>query len=411
MHVTAIIAAGGRGRRFGGELAKQLVAFGSRSALERSVSVFAEHPEIDEIVVALPDDIAADPPPYLTSAAKRLVVVRGGVRRQDSVANALRAASPTADIVVVHDAVRPFVTPALISRTIAAAAESGAAIAAVPARDTVKRTGPRRRKPPAEGTDADDRPAVVAETLPRESVFLAQTPQAFRRSVLTDALALADADVTDEASLVERTGHEVRIVPGEPRNIKITTPEDMLLAESMAREEDSEDRDATSSRRRPAATRIGVGYDVHRLVEGRPLVLGGVTIPFERGLLGHSDADAVAHAVTDAVLGAAAISDIGRLFPDTDPQWRGASSLDLLARAMAFVRERKFAVVNVDVVIVAEQPKVGPFIDAMRRGLAGALGIQMEDVGIKGKTNEGLGDVGRGAAIAVHAVALLERRV
>jgi 2-C-methyl-D-erythritol 4-phosphate cytidylyltransferase/2-C-methyl-D-erythritol 2,4-cyclodiphosphate synthase len=310
----------------------------------------------------------------------------------------------------VHDAVRPFVTAALISRTIAAAAECGAAIAAVPARDTVKRTGRRAPESPGERTTADGRAAVVAETLPRESVFLAQTPQAFRRSVLTEALALADAEVTDEASLVERTGHEVRVVEGEPRNIKITTPDDMLLAEAIAREADHEDRDAASLRRASVTTRIGIGYDVHRLVEGRPLILAGVTIPSERGLLGHSDADAVAHAVTDAVLGAAAIADIGRLFPDTDPQWRGASSLDLLARALTLVHERKFAVVNVDVVIVAEQPKVGRFVDAMRRGLAGALGIQMEDVGIKGKTNEGLGDVGRGEAIVVHAVALLERR-
>ena len=163
-------------------------------------------------------------------------------------------------------------------------------------------------------------------------------------------------------------------------------------------------------RSRAGAIRVGTGYDLHRLVEGRPLILGGVTVPYERGLLGHSDADAVCHAVTDAVLGAVAAGDIGRHFPDTDPQFRGASSIDLLSRAAAIVRDRGFAIVNVDVVVIAERPKLAPYIEAMRGNVAAALGIAVTGVSVKGKTNEGIGELGRGEAIATHAVALVEER-
>jgi 2-C-methyl-D-erythritol 4-phosphate cytidylyltransferase/2-C-methyl-D-erythritol 2,4-cyclodiphosphate synthase len=324
--------------------------------------------------------------------------VAGGARRQDSVANAFRAAGDRADVIVIHDAARPFASADLIARTIAAAAEDGAALAALPARDTVKQ-GER---------------GLVRATLPRESIFLAQTPQAFRRDVLRDALAHGDgSDATDEATLAERAGHRVRIVDGEASNIKITTPEDLMLAEAIAEARNdaiAEARDDamahTSSL--PARTgRAGIGYDLHRLVEGRPLILGGVTIPFERGLAGHSDADAVCHAITDAILGAAAAGDIGRHFPDTDGQWKDASSLDLLRRAVAVITERGMVVGNVDVTVIAERPKLTPHIDAMRANIAGTLGIAIDRVSIKGKTNEGVGELGRGEAIAVHAVALL----
>jgi 2-C-methyl-D-erythritol 2,4-cyclodiphosphate synthase len=191
----------------------------------------------------------------------------------------------------------------------------------------------------------------------------------------------------------------VRIVAGEASNIKITAPEDLLVAEAIARGG------------RPARTgRAGVGYALHRLVEGRPLILGGVTIPFERGLLGHSDADAVCHAIAEAILGAAAAGDIGRHFPDTDPAWKGAASIDLLARVAAIVGGQGLEVGNVDATVIAEKPKLAPHVDAMRANVAGALGIGVDRVSIKGKTNEGIGDLGRGEAIAVHAIALLRSR-
>jgi 2-C-methyl-D-erythritol 4-phosphate cytidylyltransferase/2-C-methyl-D-erythritol 2,4-cyclodiphosphate synthase len=403
MHVTAIVAAGGRGQRFGGGVPKQLVGVGGRPILERSVAAFLSHPDVDALVVALPADLVGEPPAYLRAAPKPIRIVAGGVRRQDSVYHAFQVVSEESEVIVVHDAARPFPSADLIARTIAAAAESGAALAALPARDTVKRATIAAGPGGSGGGAAGGQHMVVAETLPRESIYLAQTPQAFRRHVLRDALALGEAaiDATDEATLAERAGHFVRLVEGEPSNIKVTTREDLVAAEAIAR--GSWDR---SSRER-AGFRVGTGYDLHRLVDGRPLVLGGLTVPFERGLLGHSDADAICHAVTDAVLGAAAAGDIGRHFPDSDPQWRGWSSLDLLRRASTMVAARGYVIANVDVVVIAEQPKLTPLVDQMRANVAGALGIAVGAVSIKGKTNEGLGDVGRGDAIAVHAVALL----
>ena len=383
MRVSAIIAAGGLGLRFGAARPKQLLAVGGIPILQRSVDAFLRCDAVSSIVVALPPDIAADPPDYLRRAPKPLQIVAGGERRQDSVANAFASVVGQADIIAIHDAARPLVTDAVIRRTIEAAAESGAAIAALRASDTVKRS---------------DGAGRVAETLPREQIYLAQTPQAFRVSVLRDALELAD-DVTDEAALAERAGHPVRLVEGDPRNLKITTPDDLAMAEHLL-----------GGAASPAALRIGNGYDLHRLVPGRPLILGGVTIPFDKGLQGHSDADALCHAVTDAVLGAAAAGDIGRHFPDTDPAWQGANSIDLLRRAAGVVRAAGFAVANVDVVVIAQKPKLAPHVDAMRGNLAAALGCEASQVSVKGKTNEGVDSMGAGESIAVHAVALVVRR-
>jgi 2-C-methyl-D-erythritol 4-phosphate cytidylyltransferase/2-C-methyl-D-erythritol 2,4-cyclodiphosphate synthase len=390
MHVTAIIAAGGRGARFGGARPKQLLVLDGRTLLERSVEAFLAHPSIDEVVVALPPDIAADPPAYLLGAAKPLRTVAGGARRQDSVSNAFAAAAAASDVFLIHDAARPFVSADLIGRTIAAAAAHGAAIAAIEASDTVKRVHPR--DPASAGLGH-----VVQETLDRETIFLAQTPQGFRRDVLAAAVALGQSGVeaTDEAALAERAGYAVHVVAGEPNNIKITTAEDL---------------DAARRRMLPARTgRAGIGHDLHRLVPGRPLVIGGVAIPSERGALGYSDADVVCHAVTDAVLGAAALGDIGLHFPDSDPRWKDARSLDLLRRAVAMAGENGFEVGNVDVTVMLESPKLRGHIDQIRRSLATALGIEADRISVKAKTNEGLDAIGRGEAIAAHAIALLRR--
>jgi len=419
MHVTAIIAAGGRGQRFGGQQLKQLLEVGGRPILERSVNAFLSHPAVHEIVVALPASLVEHPPDYLRQTAKPVHLVGGGVRRQDSVANAFRAASLSSDVIVIHDAARPFASADLITRTIAAAAESGAALAAVASRDTVKR---------ASGPAEAGHYRTVAETLARETIFLAQTPQAFRRDVLQAALALGERDgldATDEAALAERAGHRVQLVDGEASNIKITTPGDLAIAEAIAAQLRNEDRglrkdespdDQQSAIRNPHSAlptrtgRAGIGYDLHRLVEGRPLILGGIAIPAARGALGHSDADVVCHAVTDAILGAACLGDIGRHFPDSDPRWKGASSLDLLSRAVALVAAEGLEVGNVDVTVVLESPKIKDHVDAMRAAVARAIGIDAARVSIKGKTNEGVDAVGRGEAIAAHAVALIRIR-
>jgi 2-C-methyl-D-erythritol 4-phosphate cytidylyltransferase/2-C-methyl-D-erythritol 2,4-cyclodiphosphate synthase len=383
VHVSAIIAAGGRGARFGATVPKQLQTLGGRTILQRSVEAFLRSPAVDEVIVALPSDLADEPPAYLTGNSHRVRIVAGGRRRQDSVANAFGLVDRRADVVVIHDAARPLVSADLIARTIDAAANFGAAIAALAATDTVKRGNADR---------------MIVGTLPRDEVFLAQTPQAFRVAVLRDALALAATtiDATDEAMLAEAAGHRVRLVDGERTNIKITTQDDLDMAERLI----------------PASApqlRVGNGYDLHRLVSGRRLILGGVTIPFDKGLDGHSDADAVCHAVTDAVLGGACLGDIGRMFPDTDPAWKDADSLLLLARASEAVRAAGFSVGNLDVVVIAQRPKLLPFLDAMRANLAGALGVHVSRVSVKGKTNEGVDSMGLGESIAVHVVALLTR--
>jgi 2-C-methyl-D-erythritol 4-phosphate cytidylyltransferase / 2-C-methyl-D-erythritol 2,4-cyclodiphosphate synthase len=383
LHVSAIIAAAGRGARFGASGPKQLLTLGGRPILQRSVDAFLRSALIHDIVVALPPDVAAAPPGYLRREGERVEVVEGGERRQDSVARAFARVADRADIIVIHDAARPLVSQELIRRTIEAAAETGAAVAAVRAHDTVKR---------------GDAEGFITATLPREEIFLAQTPQAFRADVLRDALAIGAKGVaaTDEAALAERAGHRVRLVEGERRNLKITTPDDLAMAERLL---------AAGSA--APLLRIGNGYDLHRLVQGRPLILGGVTIPFEKGLQGHSDADAVSHAVTDAILGAAGAGDIGRHFPDTDAVWKDANSIGLLATAADLVRNLGFVVVNIDVVVIAQRPKLLGHVDAMRANIAAALGIAPGQVSVKGKTNEGVDSMGAGDSIAVHAVALL----
>ena len=392
MHVAAIIAAGGRGVRLGAGRPKQFLEIGGASILDLSLRALAASDRVDEIVVALPHDyVAATAKTWAGKLAKPLLFVDGGDRRQDSVAGAFARTSPGADIILIHDAARPFVTADIIARTIDAAAAHGAAIAAIPVSDTVKQVG--------ESAAGGSRP--IRATIARDTIFLAQTPQAFRRDVLARAIAEGrHLDATDEAMLVERLGLPVHVVNGDVTNIKVTTPGDLLEAQ----------RRSESRRFSPGQTgliRIGTGYDLHRLVAGRPLILAGVRIPFDLGLDGHSDADIVCHAVTDAVLGAAAAGDIGRLFPDTDPKWKDADSIALLAGAIERVTALGYRVSNVDVTVIAQQPKLLPHLDAMRDNLAAALQVDRQAVSIKGKTNEGVDSTGRGEAMACHAVALL----
>jgi 2-C-methyl-D-erythritol 4-phosphate cytidylyltransferase / 2-C-methyl-D-erythritol 2,4-cyclodiphosphate synthase len=379
VRVTAIIAAGGSGRRVGGSVPKQLLEIGGTTLLQRSVEAFRSHPGVGEVIVAVPPDLLAAPPRWL-EGVRNVRLVAGGERRQDSVAQAFAAVAADVEVVLVHDAARPFVTSDVISRAIRGAVAHGAAIVALPVTDTVKRVARE----------------VIVETLPREEIFLAQTPQAFRRDVLGAAIAAGrmTETATDEALLAERAGHPVHVVAGDSANVKITTAADLERARGQLRPP-------------TAAGRVGVGYDLHRLVEGRPLVLGGVTVPSERGALGHSDADVVCHAVTDAILGAARAGDIGQHYPDTDPRWKGASSIALLTEVAGLVRGRGLEVENVDVVVILERPKIGPHRDAIQSRLAEALGVDGSRVSVKGKTNEGVDAVGRGEAIAAHAVALL----
>jgi 2-C-methyl-D-erythritol 4-phosphate cytidylyltransferase/2-C-methyl-D-erythritol 2,4-cyclodiphosphate synthase len=385
MRVTAIIAAGGAGRRMRAAQPKQLLELGGQTILARSVNAFDSHPSVSDLVVVVPAELLPrDAQTYIGATVRPLTIVTGGPRRQDSVANAFASVDPSAEIVLIHDAARPFVSAEIIERTIDAAAAHGAAIAALEAHDTVKRV---ERHPYG---------ALIVETIPRDTVFLAQTPQGFRREVLADAVALgrSGVDATDEASLAERAGHPVHVVAGDPGNVKITTEDDLVAAR----------------RRLEAVARVGTGYDLHRLVDGLPLSVGGVGLESARGAAAHSDGDVACHAAIDAMLGAAGLGDIGRHFPDTDPEWRGASGLDLLRRAAELIGKHHFEIVNLDITVILETPKLSGHIESMRTAMAGALGVDRVRVSLKAKTNEGVDAVGRGEAIAAHAAALLRQR-
>jgi len=334
---------------------------------------------------------------------KPIRLVAGGRERSDSILNALDAVTDLQpDIVAVHDGVRPFVTSEQITRVIHRAREVGAAILALAATDTIKEVENN----------------VIRRTLDRRAIYRAQTPQAFRYALLrraneeARAAGLPPEMLTDDSLLVERLGVPVAVVAGSARNLKITTPEDLRLAESLIEDGEQQMEDAsrqeTSFGTRPThVQRVGIGNDIHRLVAGRKLILGGIELPFGQGLLGHSDADSLTHAVCDALLGAVGLGDIGTHFSDQDARFAGADSITLLKEVCAMLNERGFAVVNVDATIMAERPKMMPHIPAMRARLAAAIGIDESRISIKAKTNEGLDAVGRGEAIAAQAIALL----
>ncbi len=395
MSVYVIVAAGGQGTRLGGETPKQWLPLGARPMLGHTLSACAAAPDVAGLVVVVPESDIARAEQLCASLDLPCGwrVVAGGARRQDSVANGAAALPPEASVVLVHDAARPFVTVDVIRRVADAARDHGAAIAAVPVHDTVKRV-----------EDAGERRWSLG-SVPREELFLAQTPQGFRRDVFDEVVALGHRaeDATDEATLAERAGHRVEVVAGEPGNVKVTTAHDYVEAVRRVHGKSPGPLDATAVAR--PRLRIGVGYDSHGFDVTRALKLGGITVPDAPGLSGHSDGDAVCHAVTDAVLGAANLGDIGGLFPDTDPAWKDADSLALLREAYARVRAAGYAVENLDVVVVCRRPKIGPIAPSIRERLASALHCAPGAISIKGKTPEATPALAD--ALVVHAVALL----
>jgi len=312
---------------------------------------------------------------------EQITIVTGGRERQDSVANGLNSLQREIDYVCIHDGARPLAPPSLLQRCMAEARVSGAAVAAVPVKDTIKTV------------DTDGK---IVATPDRSRLWVVQTPQAFRRDWLEEAYRYGKKQhlqVTDDAALLELCGYPVTVVPAEYSNLKITTPEDLALAEALLG--------------RKQTLRVGNGYDVHRLVLGRKLILGGVDIPHALGLLGHSDADVLVHAIMDAMLGALAMGDIGRHFPDTDPRYKDISSLKLLRHVAALCAKEGFRLGNLDAVIVAQQPKLAPYIEAMRQNIARALDAPASAISIKATTTEGLGFAGRGEGIAALATVFL----
>ncbi|MBE0583364.1 MAG: 2-C-methyl-D-erythritol 4-phosphate cytidylyltransferase [Desulfofustis sp.] len=380
---AVIIVAAGSGSRMHTVVPKQYLALAGTPIIIRSIRPFTRCPFIEQIIVVVPDDRIEQTTALL--AQYRLdgptySVVAGGRRRQDSVRCGLAQVKDELDIVLVHDGARPLVSPQLIESCYREIIAAGAAIAAVPVKDTVKRS------------DADH---LISATVDRTALWLAQTPQGAWKKVLVDAFArLADADVTDEASLLEQAGIPVRLVRGEETNLKITSPEDLPLAELIM---------ATHT----PIMRIGHGFDAHRFAKQRRLVLGGVAIDYHLGLAGHSDADVVTHALCDALLGALGLGDIGHHFPDNDSAFKDIVSLSLLDQVMELAATRDFELVNADLTVVCQAPRLAPFIEQMRSTLASHCRCETGSINIKATTTEGMGYTGRGEGICCHAVVLL----
>lgn len=390
MKTIAIIPAGGVGKRLKANVAKQYLLLNQLPVLVNTLLVFQKSKIIDEIILLLPHgdlDSAGNELRNKYGLKKVTKIIAGGKERQDSVRNGLAAINDKCDLVLVHDAVRPFVTEKMIREVVAAAKVTGAASVGVKAKDTIKETG---------------KDNVVECTIPRQNLWLTQTPQVFKLEILKKAYKKAYEDSfygTDDASLIERMGIKVKMVTGSYDNIKITTPEDLTMARALIKDKSGEKMQIS----------IGFGYDSHRFIGGRKLILGGVKIPFNMGLHGHSDADALLHAVCDALLGAAGAGDIGRHFPDTDPQYKNISSMILLDRVRKIITDKCFMINNIDVTIIMEKPKVAPFVKKITNNIAKILNIPATAVNIKAKTNEGMGFVGKGEGIAVTAVATLSK--
>jgi 2-C-methyl-D-erythritol 4-phosphate cytidylyltransferase/2-C-methyl-D-erythritol 2,4-cyclodiphosphate synthase len=379
----ALIVAAGRGVRAGTGGPKQYRMLGGRSVLAHAADAFLSHPRVDQVRVVVhcdDHDLYAQAMADLCGHAKLLPPVDGGAERQDSVRLGLESFAEAAPShALIHDAARPFIDAETISRVIDALGGAPGAIAALPVHDTLKREGAR---------------AEILETVSRDKLWRAQTPQGFRFAEILDAHRRAAGQVlTDDAAVAEAAGVMTILVPGSPDNMKITQAEDFGMAELLI------------SRRRQMEYRTGQGFDVHQFEPGDVVILCGVPIPHSAKLKGHSDADAGMHALTDAILGAIGAGDIGDHFPPTDPKWRGAPSRIFLEKSAALVRERGGKIVSCDVTIICEAPKIKPHRQAMRRTLADILGLAPERVSVKATTTEELGFTGRREGIAAMAAA------
>jgi 2-C-methyl-D-erythritol 4-phosphate cytidylyltransferase/2-C-methyl-D-erythritol 2,4-cyclodiphosphate synthase len=408
--VGAVIVAAGRSTRMAG-LDKQFALAAGRPLLAYTVWVFEKSPLINEFVIVLnPENMERGRELARTEGWTKLkALVEGGSRRQDSVWNGLQALASPAESgpawVMIHDGARPFVTEKILADGLAAARETGACVAAVPVKDTIKLV--------------DRVSGLVHQTPPRELLWAIQTPQVFRFDLILQAYLqgqASGADVTDDAMMAELAGFPVKVFQAAYTNIKVTTPDDLDQAHRIiAGQNTNTPPEPATLPQGPGsgpvspAFRIGQGFDVHRLVAGRPLILGGVEIPFELGLDGHSDADVLTHAIINALLGAAGLGDIGRHYPPTDPAIKGISSLQMLKELYRKIQAENWQLVNLDATVVAQKPKLASFVPQMRRKLAETLGVDENQLYLKATTTEKLGFAGRMEGLEGQAVALLVR--
>ena len=377
--IAVIIAAAGQGKRLGAPVPKQYLKIGGEYVIAKSIKAFEDIDEIDYIFVVTNDEYRKVCAEIVEEKGFTKVegIVSGGSRRQDSVFNALQeinARKPGVSMVLIHDGARPFIGRDVILNVLEETDNMGAAVACVAMKNSVRRM--------EQGSSA-------SMSVDRADYYSVQTPQGFKKSMLIEAYDKAfdeGFEGTDDASIVEWAGYDISIVDGDYGNIKITTKEDL-----------------------PMENRVGTGFDVHQLTEGRKLILGGVDIPYDRGLLGHSDADVLTHAVMDALLGAAGLGDIGQHFPDSDDAYKDADSMKLLAKVKKMLEENFYSIGNIDVTLIAQKPKIRPYVDEMRDNISGVLEIDRSRVNIKGTTTEKLGFTGREEGIACEAVCTIYR--
>ncbi|MEA3423465.1 MAG: 2-C-methyl-D-erythritol 4-phosphate cytidylyltransferase [Bacillota bacterium] len=374
--VIVVVPAAGSGKRMNSDKNKLLVKIGKDTIVEKTLDVFEKNKYIDEMIVVTNDSEIIN---IVRKFSKVRNTISGGVTRQESVYKGISSIEEDG-IVLIHDAARPFITDEIIERVIEMTHLYKACIPAVKIKDTIKTIDGK----------------FISKTLDRDSLISVQTPQGFRLNILKEAYELKNSyPATDDASLVEKLGYPVLVVRGDYNNIKLTTTEDIKHARSIGGVND---------------VRIGIGFDVHKLVENRDLILGGVKIPYEKGLLGHSDADVLVHAIMDAVLGSIGKGDIGRIFPDTDNDFKNISSLLLLKEVGVILDKEGYKINNIDAVVIAQKPKISPFIEEMKKNIAMTLNADISQINIKGTTTERLGFEGRGEGISSQAVVIVDNK-
>jgi 2-C-methyl-D-erythritol 4-phosphate cytidylyltransferase/2-C-methyl-D-erythritol 2,4-cyclodiphosphate synthase len=374
MHITAVITAAGKGSRTGLRQNKLLVKAGEKTILEHTVQKFLDYEEINSIVITAAPGETEQIRNLFEGSKKPVTVTQGGATRTQSVFNGLKAVRSDCDIVLIHDGARPFVSQNIIRHCIEDVKKYGSAVTAVPVTDTIKKA---------------DSNFKIENTVDRQDLYAVQTPQGFiYKDIMAAYSKIAENEsFTDDSSVYEKYFGAPYVCMGEISNIKITYLDDI---KNFFKEN--------------GIMKSGIGYDSHRFAEGRKFILGGVTIPYEKGLYGHSDGDALVHAVIDSLFSAAGLPDIGAHFPDSDEKYKDADSIKLLENCREILEGKGIKVVNVSAAVICEKPRLAPYTDKMKENIAHALNISAQNIGISAKTNEGMGFEGRGEGLSVMAV-------